>query len=692
MTEDATHNAIIGHIVGNVVQAGNATMIPEREGRPTAVAGLPPPAVFVGREDELARLASALEPGSADAVPAWSIGGLPGVGKTALAVCAAHRAVAAGWFPGGVVMIDLRGYDQPNQRITPSTALAGLLGALGVASEHIPPDHSDRVRLWRSVLADRKRMLVVADNVSDPAQVIPLLPGDSRHRVLITSRHRLAGLDHSRLMDLDVLDGPEAVRMLAAVLDIGDPDDTRAADDQAACARLVHLCGGLPLAVRVAAAMLTADPERSVADLAGSLTDGRHRLQELDYDGNLAVRAAFDLSYARLDPDQARLLRLTALDPGPDVALDTIAAITDTDRATALRSVRRLRAAHLLRPGGSSGRWRLHDLVRLYAADKADADPDRDPAVERMLDHYLTEVLACNDRHGIVLPDAVPAVDDDRANLIAVIDLAYETGHFGHVVRLAIGLTSYFDRRRLLHEWVAADRTALTAARRIGDRSGEAQLLVALGLALRRLGRFHDAKTYLREALPLFRRLGDRVGFGTALDRLGEVYRETDRMGWALQCHEWARSLFAIAGVAKSELSALHNLAMAYRRLRDLDRAVALHQEAVALCRNVGMPLLEGRAHDQLGVSYRELGRFEEAIESHTRNLRIAEEQNDPHGYARTMGNLAVTYHAAGRTEEASACHSEAVRLSEALPGISPLDPAAADRFPSAHGGVSGGG
>ncbi|MDQ2583992.1 hypothetical protein [Saccharothrix yanglingensis] len=187
MTEDAVRNVVDGQVLGDVVQVGSAAFVPET--RPTAVAGLPPPAVFVGRERELARLVAALEPGAPSAVLVWSVGGLPGVGETALAVRAAHRAVAAGWFPGGVLMTNLRGYDQPTQRITPSTALAGLLGALGVASGHIPPEVDDRARLWRSRLADRPRTLVLADNVSDASQVVPLLPGDSRHQVLITSRH-----------------------------------------------------------------------------------------------------------------------------------------------------------------------------------------------------------------------------------------------------------------------------------------------------------------------------------------------------------------------------------------------------------------------------------------------------------------------------------------------------------------------
>jgi tetratricopeptide (TPR) repeat protein len=664
---DSVRNVVVGRVVGNVVQAGSATVIPP-EARPTAVAGLPPPAVFVGRENELARLTAALEPGGSEAVLVWSVGGLPGVGKTALAVCAARQAVAAGWFPGGVVMTNLRGYDQANQRLTASTALAGLLGALGVASEHVPPELEDRARLWRSLLADRERMLVVADNVSDVDQVVPLLPGDSRHQVLITSRHRMAGLDHTRLLDLDVLDVPDAVRMLGAVLCLGNPDDTRAADDPAACERVARLCGGLPLAVRVAAALLVADPDRSVADLAEALADGRYRLRELDYDGSLAVRTAFDLSYAHLDPDQARLLRLTARDPGPDIGLDTVAATADTDRATASRLVRRLRSAHLLQPGLSPDRWRMHDLVKLYAAEKAAADPERDQAIVRMLDHYLATVTAAGDRYGEVKvgTEAVRAVDAERANLVAVIDLAHTAGHAGHVVGLATALTMYFDLRKLWTEWISTHELAQSVARRSGDPAAEARLLVKLGLAHGQLLRTDTAMACFRAALPLFRRLGDRAGFAEALNRLGVMFRHTGRSWWAMACHTWARDLFREAGDPKGQLSALHNMAVLHRRLRNLDQAAVLHLESLVLCRDLG-PLLEGRVLNQLGVTYREMGRLAEAIECHQHNLRITEAVADPHGYARTTASLAVTYRVADRLPEAVSCHLEALRTFRAF-------------------------
>ncbi|XVS67092.1 ATP-binding protein [Actinosynnema sp. CA-299493] len=652
-------NVVAGHVVGDVVQIGQVTTT-SPDARPTAVAGLPPLAVFVGREAELSRLTAALRPESPDPVLVWSVGGLPGVGKTALAVAAARRAVAAGWFPGGVVMADLRGYDQ---RVTASTALVALLGALGVASEHIPPEEADRVRLWRSLLARRERMLVVADNVSGADQVVPLLPGDPRHRVLITSRHRLAGLDLTRLVDLDVLDVPDAVRMLVEVLRMSDPDDTRA-HDLAAGEQVARLCGGLPLAVRVAAALLVADPERTMADLAEALADGHQRLRELDYDDNLAVRAAFDLSYGLLDPDQARVLRLTALDPGPDVALDTIAAIADTDRATATRLVRRLRAAHLVQPAGSAARWRMHDLVRLYARDKAAEDPERDRAVVRLLDHYLAAVRATTDHHGEVRAgtEAVRAVDAERAKLVPVIDLAHVTGHAAHVIGMTSGLIEYFSLRKLWSEWITTHELALAVAQRTGDLAGEARLRHGLGVGHGQMLNTELSTRYLRDAMSLARRLGDRQLFGLSLNRLGQRFRNTGRLEWAMACHRWAATLLLETGDMPSYFGALHDMAVVHRRRRELDQAVALHLECLSLAREHQWPLLEGRVLDHLGIAYRELDRMAEAIECHQANLRIVEDMADRHGYARTMANLAVTYRVADRPAEAVDCHLEALR------------------------------
>lgn len=674
-------NDVGGYVVGNVVQGGVVTVAAPAS-RPIAVAGLPAQAVFVGREHELAQLVDALKPLSVvdnapPAVLVWSVGGLPGVGKTALAVRAAHDAVAAGWFPGGVVMANLRGYDQPGQRVSASTALVGLLGALGVPSEHIPPELEDRAWLWRSILAERadngQRMLVIADNVSHPDQVRPLLPGTAVHRVLITSRHRLAELDGTRLVDLGVLDPVESARMLSAVVAISDPVDARVTSDSESTDRVARLCGGLPLAVRVSAALLVAEPEQSMAGLADALADGRRRLAELRYDGSLSVRAAFDLSYEHLEPSQACLFRLMALHPGPDMGIDAIAAVGGVHETMARRLLRQLRRAHLVQAGSSADRWRMHDLLRLHGAEKAADDPgDRDEAIIRLLEHYLDHVRAAYDHTGEgathVNPrfsgrgEALAWLDAEHVNLVAMVDLAHTRSHLRYVVDLAADMYDYFDLRKHWNEWISTQELGLKSAEQLGDLAAEATFLVNLGLAHRQSMRLEVALALFRRALPVCRALGDRVGFGRALNHLGLTLRSLGRSNFAMLCHQWALTLFREAGHGYHECSALHNIAVGYRLLGRLDIAVEFHLQSVAIYRALGDRLYLGRALDFLGVVYRELGRMDEAIVCHRRNLEICGELFDVHGAARSNANLAVTYREAGRWAAAIACHLEALR------------------------------
>lgn len=662
-------NDIGGYVVGTVVQGGVVSMAVPTS-RPMAVGGLPVQAVFVGRKDELARLATALVPSdSVAAVLVWSVGGLPGVGKTALAVQAAHRAVAAGWFPGGVVMVNLRGYDQPEHQVSAATALAGLLGALGVPSEHIPPEEEHRAWLWRSLLAERaaagQRMLVIADNVADADNVRPLLPGTCGHRVLITSRHRLAGLDATRLLDLDVLGTDEAVRMLSSVVWMSEPDDTRVRRDPESTARVARLCGGLPLAVRICAALLVAEPELSMDELADALEDGRHRLTELRYDGSLSVRAAFDLSYDYLDPAQARLFRLMALNPGPDAGLGTVAAVADIGDDEARRLLRQLRRAHLVVPGVSAGRWRMHDLLHLHAAEKAATDPERDAAMDRLFDHYLRMVRADFPKSVGDHPPRAAALaraDLEYVNAVAMVGLGHRLGRQRHAIDLTAGMYEYLSYRKHWHEWISSHELALAGAVELGDRAAEGMLLVNLGNAQLQLMRTDLAGALYRRALSVFRLLGDRTGFGRALDHLGLVLRFTARPQAAMVCHRWALRLFREEHAEHLACSALHNIAVGHRLFGRLDAAVACHLQTVASFRTLGEPLYTGRALDFLGVVYRELGRMTEAVRCHRTNLEICAELSDSYGAARCHANLAVTLRESGRPAEAVNCHLAALR------------------------------
>ncbi len=414
---------------------------------PVAPAQLPPLTVaFTGRDDEMAVLADLLEPaGPAGAVVVSAVAGLAGVGKTALAVQAGHAAVAKGWFGGGVLFVDLHGYDNPAD---PSQALDALLRALGVLAEHIPPAVEERAALYRSMLARiGEPVLVVADNASSEAQVRPLLPGAGQHKVLVTSRLTLAGLG-ARLLDVIVLDLDASIDLLDAALRAARPTDDRISGNRDASLRLAHVCGGLPLALQIIAALLTADRALSAADLADDLAAESRRLERLAYDdGSSAwsVVAAFELSYRRLDETAARVLRLLPVSPGPDIATATAAVLADLPVPQARTVLAGLARAHLVESVPGTGRWKMHDLVRLYATRLSDrlADADgREQTRDRMLDYYLGTAGAARDHLSALPGTAVPArftgrddalawLDGERASLVAAVSMAADTGRAG---------------------------------------------------------------------------------------------------------------------------------------------------------------------------------------------------------------------------------------------------------------------
>ena len=307
---------------GNTISGGNQ-FAPVLQGRdiratfrlsataPMALAQLPAvTAGFTGRDNELAVLAGLLDPAGPGLVSA--VAGLPGVGKTTLAVEAGHAAWRRGWYPGGVLFIDLHGYDEAP--VEPGRAMDALLRALGVAAEHIPPGTDERVALYRSVLAQiTDSVLVIADNASSEAQVRPLLPGGGGpHKVLVTSRHTLAGLG-ARLVDITVLGETAAAALLDAALHAARPDDDRISSDRNVAGRLAGVCGGLPLALQIAGALLKADPALTATELAAELAVESVRLSKLAYDdgsgeAGLSVAAAFELSHRRLDETSVRML------------------------------------------------------------------------------------------------------------------------------------------------------------------------------------------------------------------------------------------------------------------------------------------------------------------------------------------------------------------------------------------------
>ncbi len=674
-----------GAFYGPVLQGGtiNASFQSAPAPAPVALAQLPPEAAgFTGRDDELEMLAQLLDPANiAGPVLVSAVAGLAGVGKTALAVAAGHAARRRGWYPGGVLFINLHGYDE--RLVEPGQALDALLRALGVRGEHIPPDVEARGALYRSVLAPIKEpVLVILDNASSEAQVEPLLPGIGPHKVLVTSRHTLAGLE-ARLVDVTVLGENAAVDVLNAALDLARPGDDRINSDRDAARKLARMCGGLPLALQIVAAMLKADPERSVDDLAQSLGVERVRLDRLRYDdgsgaGAPSVAAAFGLSYRRLDEVSARVFRMLPVNPGPDVSTAAAATLADLTVSQTREVLAGLARSHLIEAAPDTvARWRMHDLLHLYAQrlsdDHADAD-GREYARDRLLSFYLTTADAAGHWLQALPGGTVPGnftdkyqalawLDAQRPSLVAAVKMAADTGRNQVALELPIVLTEYFRWRRRLDDWLSTLTISLNAARILGDRAHEGTTLSTLGVALREMRRFEDAIAACRDATTLFREIGDRQREGIALTNLGAALQGVRRFVEAIAACRDARTLFREIGDRQREGIALTNLGAALREVRRFEEAIVAHQADLAICRETGDRHREGNALNNLGVALREVRRFEEAIAAHQDAAAIYRETGDRHRAGNALNNLGLALREVGRLDEAIAAHQEAAAI-----------------------------
>ncbi|QFZ20154.1 ATP-binding protein [Saccharothrix syringae] len=616
------------------------------------------PRHFAGRQAELAVLDRVAEqvgaPGGTVVVSA--LGGTAGIGKTALALHWARR--AADRFPDGHLYVNLRGYG-PGAPLTPTEAVRVLLDAFAVPPPEVPTTLDGQTGLYRSLLAGR-RVLVLLDDARDAEQVRPLLPGSAGCLVLVTSRDRLAGLvavEGAHPLRLDPLTPAEARTVLA---DRVGPHRVHAEPD--AADRITAACAGLPLGLAIVAARAACHPDFPLADLAAELTAGRGLDAFAGTDRAVDVRTVFSWSYRALDPATARLFRLLGHHPGPDVGTAAAAGLAATGTREARRLLRELADAHLLtehRPG----RFACHDLLRAYAeelAEDQDGAEGRAAATHRLLDHYLRTAdrasrLLDPYRAALDLPEPAPGSAPEqpadtegalawfaaeRRVLLALLAREHP-GFEAHVHRLARALSAYLYRAGYWPDWVAAEETALRAARRGGDRRDQAQAHRGVARAYLRLDREDEALDQLRQALERYADLDDRVGQAHTRLNLAEVcdhagrhaealrharsalddYRAADHragqakalnsIGWTLgrqgrhreavdHCRE-ALALQLGLGDRDGAADTLDSLGHAYHQLRDHDQARAFYQEAARLYRETGNRPEEGLTLDQLG-------------------------------------------------------------------------------------------
>jgi len=652
---------------------------------PVALAQLPAPtAGFTGREEELALLAGLLNPAdAAETVVVSAVGGLPGVGKTTLAVQAGHIARRADWYRGGVLFIDLHGYD--DQPVRPGQALDALLRALGIPAEHIPPTADERAGLYRSALAQlREPVLVIADNASSEAQVRPLVPGTAPHRVLVTSRHTLAGLG-ARLVDVTVLDDDNAVALLDAALQAARPGDDRITAAPGDAQQLARACGGLPLALQITASMLKADLTLTAAELARELAVESERLEHLRYDdgsGSAApsVATAFELSYRRLEQIPAQVFRLFPVNPGPDVSTVAAANLADLPVSKVRRVLADLARAHLIEAApGSGGRWRMHDLLRLYAQklseDHAPAD-HREDSRDRLFAYYMHTADAADDHlqtpqaptapgDFITRDDALNWLDMERANLVAVVKMAADTGRDEIACQLPLALARYFNWRRRFDDWLVTTRISLNAARRLGDRRREGVALNNLGAALREMRRFEQAIIACQDAAAIYREIGDRHGEADALNNLGSALHEVRRFDEAITAHTQDLAICKETGDRHGEAEALNNLGLALREVRRLDEAISAHEEAASIYRETGDRHGEGIALNNLGLAIPKVWpRANEAIATLQRAVAIFQETGDRHAEGSALDNLGAALREAWwLPDDASTAHRDAANI-----------------------------
>ncbi len=598
---------------------------------------------FAGRTAELSALSARLdqEDGQRPEVAVISvIAGTAGVGKTALAVHWAHQ--VAGRFTDGQLYVDLQGYD-PEQPLSAADALAGFLRSLGVPGPDIPPSADQRAARYRSLLAD-KRMLIVLDNAGSANQVRPLLPGTPASAVVITSRDALAGLvarDGAVRLDLGVLPPKEATALLRALV------GPRAEAEPEATAELADRCCRLPLALRIAAELAARRPDSSLSALTGELAQLDTRLDLLNVGGDphTQMRAVFSWSYRHLDATAAHAFRLIGLHPGPDLEPYAVAALTGITMTQGRRMLDALAGAHLVFPT-SPGRHSMYDLLRGYArelAATAEAGQEQRSALTRLFDHYLRTAAAAMDvlfpaecQYRPAVPRAAgpaPALADpsaardwldrERAALVAAVRHAAAYGWPGHATRLAATVASYLRDGGHLPEAAAILSCAIDAARRTGDRASEARALNETGLVDWQLGRYKQGADRHRQALTLFRAAGDRAGEAQALGNLGldEVL------------------------MARHEEAACHQ------------------QEAAAIYRDTGDQFGEARALGLLGVVRRRQGRYEEAAAYHQQSLVMSRDVGDRHGEAYALGRLGAVDVLLGRPQTGAGYLERSVAL-----------------------------
>ncbi|MFE6421818.1 BTAD domain-containing putative transcriptional regulator [Streptomyces enissocaesilis] len=615
-------------------------------------------------------LSSASGDGPAGRVMAVSaLAGIGGVGKTTLAVHVAHLARAA--FPDGQLYVDLQGAGA--RAAEPETVLGSFLRALGTADSAVPDSLEERAALYRSVL-DGRRVLVVLDNARDAAQVRPLLPGTEGCAALVTSRVRMVDLAGAHLVDLDVMSPEEALALFTRIV-----GEERVASEREAALDVVGACGFLPLAIRIAASRLAARRTWTVSVLAAKLADERRRLDELQA-GDLAVKATFELGYGQLEPAQARAFRLLGLADGPDISLAAAAAVLDLPVEDTEDLLESLVDTSLLE-SAAPGRYRFHDLVRLYARACAERDEhppsERGAALSRLLDFYLATAagiyamerpgdrlvdhLEPTKHQGLRFAEGATALDwlyTEGASLLACVRQSVHTDRLRRAVDLLWAAKDLAESGANSRQYEATAGAACEAARARGDHRTEGRARATLTNVLLVSGRIRQAEEEARIAMERAASAQDLAAGSWAANDRGLIALHQRRYADGKVFFDRAIRGFSEAGNRAGEATTSFNLSRAHLAMGNIGKAVDIARDGLALLAELGRTMRLANGHYALGMALTQAGRHAEALGQFNDALTVFVGHRQRLWEGTTHFRIAETHLAAHRAAQA-AQHAE---------------------------------
>ncbi|WP_243727227.1 ATP-binding protein [Actinocrispum wychmicini] len=635
---------------------------------------------FVGRHDELRTLLDTVVTAASQPVrgiAVHAVDGMPGVGKTAFSIHAAHH--LADRFPDGQIFLELYGHSPTQTPRDPADALASLLVATGMEQSALPHELDDRARLWRDRIAGKK-VLLVLDDAASHDQLRPLLPGTPDCFVLITSRHRLPALDGVHALLLDVMPSDQAACLLLTLAahapsstdaDSGAATPTTVEAEVEAVARVVQLCGFLPLAIALAAGRLRSHPTWSIAYLADLLDQAPDRLAHLA-GGDRSIRAAFTVSYQHLTAQRRWIFTLLGVHPGPSIDVYALAALADCSLTQAHDHLEALHADCLIQET-APGRFQLHDLLRVYAGSlAATADQaDTERAMRQVLDYYL-HTAATADGHMTVWttptvtitlhtpahhPDvdtrqrARAWLDTELATLTTCLDHA--TGHPDLVIALSTTLHNYLRVSCEYEQALRIHHTALAAAERTQDRLGQATTLTYLGRVYYLRGDWTRAQQRHAHALQLFTDLGDQRGQANTLSDLGAVYYLPGEYERAQEVLAHALQLFTDLGDQRGQANTLASLGRVYYLRGEYERAQEVLAHALQLLTDLGDQRGQANALHFLGHLYYLRGDWDRAQHVLDQGHNLWVDLGSRRGQAQTMLGLGRVRHQQGDYDQA---------------------------------------